>query len=211
MRKLGCWLVAMMVWAVCAQAAQVQLLTTAEKANLGATHVVIFSHEDFTQTATNTAQAFTDVFAVQAKMGVEFVGMVLVTPFSVGTTNHTDSVLVKVGDGDDDDRYLTSTELAEDGSEVYLKWAPPHAVAAATAYTTQVLTNLVYNDGATTGNVTIVNGVTGAATVTVTELGRRVYTAADYVDFTFTPDANQALASHTAGEVRFYFRLWDAR
>ena len=41
-------------------------------------------------------------------------------------------------------------------------------------------------------------------------LGRKLYTASDFVDFTFTPNADEAVSSNTGGLIRVYFWIWDA-
>jgi len=110
------------VIAVCGmvQADGLYPLTTSEKADKGATHVFTFEHSDLTESATNTAQALT--FNVAAKMGVEVVAAELAEAFTDSATNAFDSVAVKVGDGTDDDMFLTSTEVNSYGTEVWLKY-----------------------------------------------------------------------------------------
>jgi len=55
----------------------------------------------------------------------------------------------------------------------------------------------VWNSG-TTNNVTL-------------SYGRKLYTAADTIDFVFTPTTGYALSALDAGEVRFYFRRFRAQ
>lgn len=167
----------------------------------GATHLAEFSWREFTLTSTNTAQVFTNT--VRAKTSVECVGMLMDEAFDTANTNFTGSCALKIGDGSDDDIYLTSTELASDGTEVFVKYAPPNS--ATVSYTSAILTNVPFNG--TTGNVTVVTGITAAGTVG--ELGRKVYTAAGVVTFTFTPNLNEALTANAAGRVRVYFRMME--
>jgi hypothetical protein len=211
---------------VAAQAWQWGALSVPEMAaHGGATHVAIFKYSDFTMATTNTAQTFTN--GVAARTGVECMGMVLDAAFDVGTTNYTGSCLLKVGDGSDDDLFLTSTELASDGTEVFVKYGPPNSVAvtaglqtntvvSAVAFT--LVTNTVEVAGWTTGTVVYASAVTptsGSLTsavsvtsaATVSELNRKLYTAAGNIVYTFTPNLNEALDDNTAGEVRVYFRL----
>lgn len=200
--------VALLAWLapIAAQAASFRPLLEQEKAHLGATHVATITYADFTETTTNTATTLTNVFSAVAKQGIQLVAMQLKTAFTTGNTNYTGSVAVTVGDGTDADLYLTSTELASDGTEVFLKFGrTPLACSTATTYLTNTITYL----GATTNLLT--NTIIYASSVTETatddSYGRKVYTAADNIDFTFTPNAEEALDALTAGEVRFYFKI----
>jgi len=229
--------VALLAWLapIAAQAATFRPLLEQEKAHLGATHVATITYADFTETTTNTSTTLTNVFSAVAKQGIELVAMQLKTAFTTGNTNYTGSVLVTVGDGTDPDLYLTSTELDSDGTEVWLKFG--RSVQAATAATLHyagtntpavtvagsVLTNtLVYlnaSSNVTTNTIVYVPAVpTATATLTAgsqailsaltdDSTGRKVYTAADTIDFTFTPNAEEALGALTAGEVLFYFKI----
>jgi hypothetical protein len=261
-------------WIGQAQAASWYALGVPEMAaHGGATHMAVFTHEDLTKTNTNTAQYFTN--SIAARKGLECVALLLDTAFTVGTTNYTDSCLLKIGDGSDDDLFLTSTELASDGTEVFVKFGPPNAYTATStptfttkSYATNVATTtgtFATNVATTTGtfmtNVTLsttslvylnassnavtqlvvtavtpqtstalktataqtstalktataqtATGVSGgsiATTTTAGELGRKVYSAAGNLVFTFTPDANQSVSQFTAGQVRVYFRMFE--
>ena len=163
-----------------------------EQAYIGATHVATIGYADLTDTNVNTAQTLTNVFAVEAKQGVQLVAMQLITAFNAGN-NATGSVAVIVGDGTDTDLYLTSTELNSNLTEVWLKYG--RSVQAATS---GVITNVI---GATTNLVTVLTALTDDVT------GRKLYTASDTIDFTFTPNAVNSLSQNTAGEVRFYFKV----
>ena len=207
MKKKGCGmfvigaLLACVMLAGLAQAVEFKALSLPEmvQAN-GATHMVLLSKSDFTDTNVNTAQSFTN-FTAGAKKGVELVAMVLETAYDTGNTNFTGSVLLTVGDADDADRFLTSTELASDGTEVFLKFGR-HEVQAPTL--TITYTNVVVSD---VTNVAV-KGVTAAAVQPV--VAQQLYTANKAVTCTFTPNADEALASNTAGAVRLYFRIYDA-
>lgn len=163
-----------------AAAPTVRPVTIQQSAKMGATHVVEIDYADFTETSTNTAESFGSSFPVVAKMGVECVGAQLITAFTTGNTNFTTSVAVTVGDGTDADLYLTSTELASDGTEVWWKYG-----------------RSVWNSGSAT-NVTL-------------SYGQKVYTGTDNIDFTFTPNAEEALSACTAGKILLYFKIQDAR
>lgn len=166
------------------QAASIHPLTSQEQAKVGATHLVIVTYADFAaSTSTNTAKSFTN-FTAAAGSEVELVEMKLETPFDTGNTNYTGAVALTVGDSSDADLFLTSTELASDGSEVFIK-----------------------------AGRTDVPGVTVAsnfvATVTAGVRGKKVYTTATPVITTFTPNAEEALSANTAGEVRLYFKVFS--
>lgn len=259
-RLILAWLVvevmALQAWICPAMAVEVYQATVSEQALYGASHIVEFEYSDFTESTTNTAEAFTNVFAVPAKFSVECVGMVLEKAFDTGNTNYTGSCALKVGDGSDDDLFLTSTELASDGTEVWVSFGRPLGATIAstlsrqtgtflTAATAQSKTDLVYSAtpqttsitylDATTSAVSVVvctnvvvttgTGVTNivpttasamtngtiASTATVAELGRKLYTSAGNVVFTFTPNSEEALDDNTAGKVTIYLRLVDAR
>ena len=79
------------------------------------------------------------------------------------------------------------------------------ACSTATTYLTNTITYL----GATTNLLT--NTIVYASSVTETatddSYGRKVYTADDQIEIVFTPNAEEALAANTSGEVRFYFKI----
>ena len=169
-------------------------LTEQERSALGATHVATITHADLTTTDTNTAQTLTTVMEVKSGTAVQLVAMQLITAFDIATdnTNYTGSLVWEVGAGTDPDLYLTSTELASEGTEVWLKYGRSVQAAATT-----VITNVI---GTTTNLITVATGLTDDST------GRKVYTADDTIDFKFTPNAQNAVSECSAGEVRIYFR-----
>jgi hypothetical protein len=200
MKKITGVLIVLALVLVSAKAVEVNPRATLK---YGGTHCVTVKYSDFTETTVNTAETLT--WNVLAKQGVELVAMELVTAFDSGDTNYTGSCLVTVGDGTDADLYLTSTELASDGTEVFWKFNPSYA---STVTVTATTTNIVYLNAATnTVTNTLVSAVSAVAGPAL--LGKKVYTADDTVDFTFTPNSDEALTGNTAGEVRFYFRWLD--
>lgn len=177
-------------------------LTQEEKAFWGATHVVNFTHADLTLTSTNGAP-MTNSTALYVKGTdiVQFVAFELLTPFEYTSTNGLSSTTVKVGDGTDDDFFLTSTELNVNGSYIWYKFPPSDAYTVAMTYTT----NNVTADGTNFGY--FVTGGTAAATASA--LGRKVYTTADTVDFIFTPTGvNWSLNDLNKGAANFYFKIY---
>jgi hypothetical protein len=162
-----------------ASAQKIRQVTEQEKAETGANWVYEVAFGDFTSTATNTAQTLT--MNIVAKQGVTLVAMTLPTAFDTSSGSMwTSSCAVTVGDGTDADLYLTSTELASDGTEVFLKYG-----------------RTVWSSGAATDDVTFA-------------YSPKVYTGSDTIDFAFTPDNTEMLSSNTSGKVRFWFNIWDA-
>ena len=200
-KTMGLMIAAMLAWASVAGATAIdgRVLSLQERAaHAGATHCFTVDYSDLATTATNTAETLT--FAVSAKQSVRFVSMKLDTAFDTGNTNYTGSLAVTVGDGTDADLYLTSTELASDGSEVFFKFDSGYS---STVTVTPTTTALVYL-GATT-NLTTNTVVTSiAAAYSPGALGRKVYTADDTIDFTFTPNTEEATSANTSGLVKFY-------
>ena len=229
---------AMAVMAVQVRAQSIYPLPAETKADIGANYLAVIKYSDLSaSTSTNTALVLSN-FTVAAKTQVEVVLAKLVTAFDTGNTNFTGSCALTVGDGTDADLYLTSTELAGDGTEVWLKggrssWQTQTSLNAVTnvaplymTLTNEValymtLTNLTTGDAVTnvyqmaTGSVssvftvcTNVSQVTAAVAASLAQSeGRKVYTAADTIDFTLTPNANEALSANTNGELWVYLRL----
>ena len=181
-------------------AASVYPLPMEGKADTGANYLVVVTHADLTETTANTAQSLTNVLPVLAKQGVELIACRLVTAFTDDATTAFSSVAVTVGDGTDADLYLTSTELDSYGTEVWLKFGR-------TGWDGGAATSIVFS-GADTNTLT--TQIVYTVSSPLTEVGRKLYTAADYVDFVFTPTAAYALSALDNGEVWFYFRILDA-
>jgi hypothetical protein len=198
-----------------------QPLSVPEMAKWGATHVLIVEWNDLTTSATNTAQLFTN--SVVAKTAVECVGLLLDEAFDTGNTNFTGSLAIKIGDGSVDDLFLASTELASDGTEVFVKYPPLNTYTVAYTLQTNTLVSAVTNGAAlvtdgtnvftvvsnltvTSGSVISVSGITAASTAG--ELGRKLYTTAGSIISTITPNTQEAVDDNTSGKVRVYFKLF---
>lgn len=208
-------------------APKVRPCTEQEKADLGATHCVTISYKDFTTSTTNTAQTFTSL-PVKAKQGVQLVAMMLREAFDSASTTYTHSCLLTVGDGSDTDRYLESTELAADGTEVWLKFGRSDYLTLA-KQTVAPMTNatlgystvtMVYSNASeeffrtnTVLTAVVITNIAGSfslcTNVSITAQ-ETLYTSDDTVDFIFTPNAEYALTNWTAGKVECYFRIYDA-
>jgi hypothetical protein len=184
-------------------------LSAQEAALMDATHVARVTFEDMAaSTDTNTALVITNLHPFAAKDAVELVGMVLEQAFDTGNTNFTGSVLLTVGDSADADLYLASTELASDGSEVFFKYGRTDVptLTVASTLTTNTLIGLDASTNVAT-NVIICVSAKPTATAAAGVLAQKVYTAADYLKLTFTPNLNEALSANTSGAVRLYFRV----
>ena len=190
MKKFVCliavWLLLAWITPVFAGSIALLPLGVAEAAINGATHMVNVTYDDLDETTTNTAETLT--FSVAAKTSVELVGFRLNTAFDTGNTNYTGSLALTVGDGTDADLYLTSTELASDGSEVWAKFG-----------NSAPTTSITYFDPTDSSTNTVTLGVAA--------LGRKVYTAADTVDLVLTPNAEEATGSNTSGSFDLFFRI----
>ena len=200
MKNMTCWgLVGLLLLAVLGTPAlaldmgtNLVPVTEQEAAAFGATDVLIIRAVDLAAyTSTNTAVSVTNT--LPAKSLVECKGLRLVTPFSVGTTNYTDSFLLTVGKGGSASFYIASTELAEDGTEVY--WVAPPGI--------QTITLGINTNGIGTN----AGAVQSVQIVTNTNFGPIYMAAASTIIFGMTPDGNQALADFVKGEVRVYFRI----
>lgn len=198
--KKTCLILAMALLAVGAFAADIRgrVLGVEEMAAKRANYCFEVKYSDFAETSTNTAETLT--FAVSAKESVRFVSMELATAFDTADTNYTGSLAVTVGDGTDADLFLTSTELASDGTEVFFKYDAGYS-STMTLTTEELITEV----GSAADNTDLqTNTVVTAASFAPGALGRKVYTAADTIDFTFTPNTEEATSENTSGLVRFY-------
>jgi len=123
-------------------------------------------------------------------------GMILETAFNdsiaLGAANAvTNSILLTIGDGTDADYFLTSTQIAADGTEVFVQFGP----AGGVTITPQTL--------ALTGTVNNVSVVTNIAT---SLLGQKYYAAAGNVVYTFTGAGGTIPADLTQGRLKVYWR-----
>lgn len=170
----------------------------------GATHVLTLDYTDLaTGTDTNTAVVLTNIVEFAAKTGAELLYMKLNTAFDTANTNFTGSTLLEVGDSADADLFLTSTELASDGTEVFLAYGRRDADTITSTVTKQTV-SLTDTNAVT---AVVVTNALVASTGTAGVVGRKLYTAANYLKVTFTPNAEEALSANTSGSVSLYFRL----
>lgn len=206
-------LVAIMAMSGVVGAYEFRPLGVAEMAQWGATHVLDVDYSDLKkiEDATTNNTPATITVAVPAKTAVELRAMILDEAFDTAETNYTGSCLLQVGDGSDVDLHLTSTELASEGTEVFVKFAPLAAATAVSTVTPMTKSVYVAADGEGTNFVAqaVCTNATVATTVSVAELGRKASTSAQNVVLTFTPNADEALADNVQGKVRLFFRLTE--
>lgn len=168
-----------------------------EAARWGATHRIIITESDLTDTSTVIRATITGA-TIRANTAIEPVALVLAHPFNINSaaTNAYNTLTVTVGDTNSATQFVSSTELNENGTEVYFKWATPASMAAVT-------TQLVYLGS--TSNV-LTNAVLVSSSQAATEIGRKYYTVADKLLFAFTGLTNQTLDAFDRGEIQFYYR-----
>lgn len=104
-------------------------LPSQTKAATGFSHKCVIGHADLTQSTDNTAQDV-KILTVPANSIVTRVAIRLATPFQkTGTTAYNSNALI-IGDSGDTDRWLTSTELNVNGTEILAKVQPSTIPAA---------------------------------------------------------------------------------
>lgn len=97
-----------------------QVLLLPEQNFGGFTHLVKIDHTDLTQASTATAQTI-EAIAVKRGDVVHRVASRLITPFQDTGDAANNTTAIEVGDGGDTDRFLTSTELNVNGTEIFTK------------------------------------------------------------------------------------------
>lgn len=91
-----------------------------EMAATGATHKVVVTHKDLTETAASTAQTLTPITVANLTSWQTLFGLVRV-PFENTADSAFVSVAATMGDGGDTSRFLASQEMCVNGTEVCLK------------------------------------------------------------------------------------------
>lgn len=112
-------------------------------ANDGATHRAIVKHTDLTETAAATAQAVT-LTAVQAKMSVAVKRIELKQAFEATADAANNSTALTLGDVGSANRFVTSTELNKNGTEVFLS----HGTGTTQLYTGAETVKATFTPGA---------------------------------------------------------------
>ena len=191
-------------------------LVLEEQAAAGGANIrVEITHTDLTETTTNTAQTI-PLLTVAAKMAVRLVKAVLVTPFKDASDAAFNTNAATVGDGNSAGRFLASTELNLNGSEVPLKLGPSTAAPAATAATVATA------DGSDAGTTqALANALKAELNKVITDLAAirtalaggngYVYTGDDTVDLVVGSMSGKALADIDVGELQLFFQVIDHR
>ncbi len=91
--------------------------------NGGYTHRVVLTYADLTETAANGTQTIA-LLSLLAGQAVLRCALRVATALADASDAAFNSVLLEVGDGGDTDRYLTSTQLNVNGTEVLYKLHP---------------------------------------------------------------------------------------
>lgn len=107
-----------------AGAASFRPLDTAEAARWGATHQIVISETDLTDTNTATFSQVLTNGVIAANTAIVPVALVLEQPFNINdaTTNAYNTTVVTVGDtASSNTSFISSTELNQNGTEVYVK------------------------------------------------------------------------------------------
>ena len=118
---------------------KVYALNDNERAATGFTHRINITHEDLTETTANTAQTIA-IFTVAAGDVVNDAALAVTTPFEDASDNAFNTTTVQVGDGDDTDQYIASTEVNVNGTEVkYMACAADAQLAYTAADTVDIL------------------------------------------------------------------------
>lgn len=111
------------------------VLSQEEQAKNGFTHRIRVTHEDLTEATANTAQTIA-IHTVAARDYVSDAAFNLVTAFKDASDAALNTTTIIVGDDGNDDRYIVSTELNENGTEIVAFGAASTARYAYTAANT---------------------------------------------------------------------------
>lgn len=120
---------------------QIEVLSLETTAIRGFTHRIRLTHEDLTQATANTAQVI-PILSVNAGSYVSDCATKLVTAFKNSADAAFNTTAITVGDGGSANRFLTSTELNENGTEVYYKAG---ALTSPYVYTTADTIDITFN------------------------------------------------------------------
>jgi hypothetical protein len=115
-------------------------LNVNERAATGFTHRINITHEDLTETTANTAQTIA-IFTVAAGDVVNDAALAVSTAFEDASDNAYNALAIVVGDGDDTDQYIVSTEVNKNGTEILYRAC---AVDAQLAYTAADTVDIVF-------------------------------------------------------------------
>jgi hypothetical protein len=187
-------------------------LTLQEQAAIGANTLVIITADDLTEATANTAQTL-QVLTRKAGQAVRFVKHVLVTPFKDASDAAFNTCAAVLGDGGNTSRYMGSTELNENGTEIKLKFG--QSATGIAALTSATVTTPNGSDAGTTQ--TLANALKAEINKVIADLGAirteliespfYIYGADDTVDLVVSSMADKSLVNIDTGELHLFFDL----
>lgn len=213
MKKVMLMVAALASLAFAARAAvEVEPLSVQEMARYGATHMVELESADLDATVTaNVAQ--TNVIYLPGPLCWEYRGFSCDTPFNdtkVFATNGlpgtTNSIALTVTL--DAVTLVAGLQVAGDQTRTYKTWIPTSGTAASTA-ATRVLTNVIYEAGGTTGNVTVATGSIASTAVWPYAGVIASGSTGTLTVVTGAPGAGSSLGNLTRGRARVFLRIFD--
>jgi hypothetical protein len=172
------------------------ILNSTERLQGGYTHRARVTHADLTQTATNTAQTL-ELFSVPAGSMVKSLAIVLVTAFKDASDAAFNTNAVTIGDGASASRFLASTQLNENGTEIL--FAAGIGPAAALASTDGTFAGAADLAAAKAEGEKVGDDV--RALFAQVQAGQHVYQADDTVDLVVGSQSGKALADIDTGEL----------
>jgi hypothetical protein len=203
MKKVLAILVAGLMAGAAYAAIETVRLDSLESAAYGASYMQIIEYDDLTPFGALTNATVGITSAVPAKVGLTMAGMILEVAFQDGANSGanatTNSITVAIGDGSDADYFLTATEVAADGTEVFVQFSP--VASGAIAITPQTVS--VTNNGGSPAVVVMTNAT---AAFTGSRLGAKYYASAGVVVYTFATAGDTILGNLQTGRLKVYWR-----
>lgn len=215
MKKLT-WMVGMLALAMfagtAAQALDLEPLSVQEMARYGATDMLEITPEELAGTTGENA-AQTNVIYLAGPCSWEYRGFRCDVPFNDtkayatnGQATTTNSIALTVTL--DTATLVSGIQVAGDQTRPYKSWLPTAATAASVA-TTRILTNVIYEAGAATGNVTVATGTVASTAVWPYAGVIAAGSTGTVTVITGAPGAGASLGNLTRGKARVFLRIVD--
>jgi len=112
---------------------KIRPLSVQEAAASGCTHSVKIDSDDLTETTNNTAQTISLLPVVNGSV-VKYGGYFLKTPFQDASDAALNDTAIEIGDGVVNGRYLGSSQVNENGTEITAGFTPNSKATAPHAY-----------------------------------------------------------------------------
>jgi hypothetical protein len=208
MKKLFACLIAGFI-SLPAMALETERLDSLGSAAYGATYVQTITYADLNAFGAITNVTVGITSSIPAKVGLTMVGLILEEAFqdtgALNTANATTNDLqITIGDGSDADYFLTATQIAADGTEVFVQFTPVAAGTIVVTPQTLALTGTVQN-------VAVMTNATAA--FTGSRLGQKYYSAAGVTVYTFVGAGlkgagipGDVMSAYTSGKLKVYWR-----